>query len=37
MDYMDCGTPKYYIDIKNCKPYYSRVSNILSVREDEQQ
>lgn len=34
MEYMNCGTPKYYIDIKNCLPYYASVSGILSVKED---
>ena len=31
--YEECGVPAYNIDIKNCRPYYSKLSNLLSVRE----
>lgn len=34
-DYEPCGMPKYYIDIKNCQPYYACLDNLLCCGKDE--
>ena len=33
MDYHEDGSPMCYLDIKNCTPYYSNLSNLMSIRE----
>ena len=30
VSYKSCGTPSYYIDIKNCKPYFANLANMLA-------
>lgn len=30
VDYQKCGTPKFYIDVQNCTPYYARSSKLFS-------
>lgn len=32
---MNCGTPVYYIDVKNCRPYYASLKELLSIKEEE--
>lgn len=36
MEYMENGVPMYYMDIKNCLPYYARLSDLLTVHEKEE-
>lgn len=26
---MNCGSPKYYIDVKNCTPYYANSKKLV--------
>ena len=33
-NYFESGEPETYIDIKNCTPYYSKLSDLLSVKEE---
>lgn len=37
IDYEESGAPKYYIDIKNCRPYYSSILDLLSYKEAEKE
>lgn len=32
VDYMQCGAPKYYLDVKNCIPYYADSGKLIGGR-----
>lgn len=31
MEYQEDGSPEFYIDIKNCKPYFASLTDVLSL------